>query len=99
MKYDITLIGDASQSYNKVKSLLNDELIKKQYPLRLVEKNQAGTTKLTYQDEVIYFSDHSLKEGILQMKDLLPKINAKTGKICRCSNCKDCPSNKKFKDI
>jgi len=94
VKYDITLSGEVTQAYLKVKSALNRELYNNQYPLKVVEKKEANTMKVQYREEVISFSNDSIDDGISQMKALLLKINPKTGKICRCTNCHNCPSKR-----
>jgi hypothetical protein len=96
--YDINLSGYPSITYNKVKTELKQELSKHQYPLRIIESSESEIVALSYRDEVIDFNQMNLDDSLNKMKALLPKINPKTGKICRCSNCKNCPS-KRFNQI
>jgi len=89
--YNITLQGQKSASYDAIRLTLEVLIAEYDYPLLIVEKLDASLTQLIYQEEVITFN-HSDTAGINQMRALLPKINPKTGKICKCTNCKNCPS-------
>jgi len=90
----ISLTGDSSITHQTVKSKLNEYLTTMKLPITINESMVGDQINVQYRDEDLSFSKLSLNEDLERLYEMLVKINPKTGKICRCSDCKNCPSKR-----
>lgn len=93
-KYDLVLSGDHTAQYFSFKEKVVSYISKNDLPLRIVEEEKGHAISVAYKKEVFDISEDYDKKEIQKFYDFLLKINPKTGKVCKCSDCKNCPSKR-----
>lgn len=96
---NITLYGSNNSLFHSVEQKLTEYLTKITLPIEVVTIKQSDNTKISYREEEITFNKRSLEKDLQNLYDFLIKINPKTGRICKCSDCNNCPSKRFEKQI
>lgn len=90
-KLELNLYGQSSEKYEYIKKEISNYLVKIKLPLVIVEKNSISQVKAIYKANEFILSESNQLQIFF---DFLLKINPKTGKICKCSDCDKCPSKR-----
>ena len=94
LKFEMKLMGDQSKAYNDLKHTLQKSISRLKLPIKIREFQTLSLTEIVYRDEHLVFNTESSFVEEQKLNDFLSKINPKSGKICKCSDCKNCPSKR-----
>ena len=84
---DIDTNTNVSNKINEYAKLMN-------LSMELSSSVTKSKTTVTYREVNLTFSQETLTNDINSLYKLMLKINPKTGKICKCNNCDNCPSKR-----
>jgi len=89
--FEVNIYGQKSKNYQYFKQEISVYLTKINLPLTIVENQSSSEIKATYKEDTFLLN----KSNELQrFFDFLLKINPKTGKVCKCNDCNNCPSKR-----
>ena len=92
---DIVISGENPTNTNEIKVNLLEYLSFIKLPLTIVEKRNSKHTKVSYKEQEFHFFESTKDEEMQKLFVFLLKVNPQTGKVCKCSDCKNCPSKKR----
>lgn len=90
----ITLSGADSSKIQIIETKLLELLSALKLPITINLTQESKELKLIYKESIFYFDQENLKQDFKNLLDFLIKINPKTGRVCKCSDCKNCPSKR-----